>query len=416
MPDSLLGKIVLSIPALRRTVAPGASPNLIVELPSFDKGGLERVVLDTTAALRERGFTPTVVTPGRVGHLARFAEDAGIGVATLPEKYRLFAYAALIRRKKPIVAFSHFSDVGYRLFAQAGIPNVTVIHNVYAFLDDQQKQAMRRQARFVQRYVAVSRKVAAYAAQNIGLPAARISVIPNGLDTGEHEERERRPIRLTRADLGLAGNDYVFVHPASYNPHKGHHLIVSAMARIRKTRPDIKVICVGNTIDKTYERDLRLRIGDLGLEKHVLLPGYLPDIEDPMRIADACLMPSFIEGWSIAMLEAMFYAKPLLFTDTGGAGEVIEHDDIGLLLPTEYPDFLRLDQRQLGEMVLATRDYRLTEPLATAMLEFAENRAKWTEAGRRGRRKLYERYALARTVRGYETLINDLAPGSARPI
>ena len=91
MPDSLLGKIVLSIPALRRTVAPGASPNLIVELPSFDKGGLERVVLDTTAALRERGFTPTVVTPGRVGHLARFAEDAGIGVATLPEKYRLFA-------------------------------------------------------------------------------------------------------------------------------------------------------------------------------------------------------------------------------------------------------------------------------------------------------------------------------------
>ena len=188
------------------------------------------------------------------------------------------------------------------------------------------------------------------------------------------------------------------------------------MARIRKTRPDIKVICVGNTIDKTYERDLRLRIGDLGLEKHVLLPGYLPDIEDPMRIADACLMPSFIEGWSIAMLEAMFYAKPLLFTDTGGAGEVIEHDDIGLLLPTEYPDFLRLDQRQLGEMVLATREYRLTEPLATAMLEFAENRAKWTEAGRRGRRKLYERYALARTVRGYETLINDLAPGSARPI
>ena len=120
-------------------------------------------------------------------------------------------------RFAPHLAMSHFSDVGYRLFASRGIPNVTFIHNVYAFLSAPQRSALLGNDRYVTRYIAVSEKAARYAAGSIGLPAGKIVTIPNGLIVAEHEARARRPMALTRAELGLRESDYVFIHPASYN-------------------------------------------------------------------------------------------------------------------------------------------------------------------------------------------------------
>jgi glycosyltransferase involved in cell wall biosynthesis len=299
--------------------------------------------------------------------------------------------------------------MGYPLFARRGIPNVTFIHNVYAFLPETRRAALRDNDRYVGRYVAVSQKAARYASGSIGLPADKIVIIPNGLIIAEHEARARRPVALARAELGLRETDYVFINPASYNLHKGHYLIAAALRRIRAIRDDIKVLCVGNDIFPPHVAALRAHIQGQGLSGHMLMPGYFPDIEDPMRVADACLLPSFIEGWSIAMNEAMFYAKPLILTNTGGAAEVIEDNDAGILLGTEYPDLVGLDSALLDELAYAPRDYRLTAPLADAMMAFADDPVRWAEAGRRGRDKLYERYDFHTVVRAYEALMHDLA-------
>jgi hypothetical protein len=88
---------------------------------------------------------------------------------------------------------------------------------------------------------------------------------------------------------------------------------------------------------------------------------------------------------------------------------VIENDDIGILLPTEYPRVTDLDSRLLDRLAYIPRDYRLTAPLADAMIAFADNRAAWAEAGRRGRRKLYARYDLRDTIRAYEAVMADVA-------
>jgi glycosyltransferase involved in cell wall biosynthesis len=181
------------------------------------------------------------------------------------------------------------------------------------------------------------------------------------------------------------------------------------LRRICRVRDDIKVLCVGNDVHPPHVAALRTHIQQQGLGRHMLMAGYFPEIEDPMRLADACLLPSFIEGWSIAMNEAMFYAKPLILTDTGGAAEVIEGNDIGVLLPTEYPDLTGLGSALLDELAYTPRDYRLTVPLADAMTAFADDRAHWAEAGRRARHKLYERYDFRAVVAAYETLMFDAA-------
>jgi glycosyltransferase involved in cell wall biosynthesis len=234
-------------------------------------------------------------------------------------------------------------------------------------------------------------------------------VVPNGLILSEHEARERRRQTLTRADFGLADRDYVFLNPASYNLHKGHYVMAAALQRVLKVRRDIKILCVGNEIHPPHVAQLRAHVDALGLRDHMLMPGYYPDIEQVMRIADAVMLPSFIEGWSIAMNEAMFYRKPLILTDTGGASDVIENDDIGILLPNEYPALETLDGTALDALAYAPREYRIAEPLAQAMIRFAAAREHWARAGEIGRGKIYEHYDFRSIVPKYEELMWQVA-------
>jgi glycosyltransferase involved in cell wall biosynthesis len=392
-----------------RPPGPGERLRVVIELSSFDKGGLEKVVLDSAIAFDRARIEPLVVTPGTVGHLGKVAGEAGIRVEKVPEAGAERAYGAILDRFKPHLSMSHFSTLGYPLFRRRGIPNITFIHNVYAFMSEGQRARFKADDPCVDLYVSVSRKAARYASANLGIGAERIIVVPNGLILAEHEARERRKPTLTRADFGLSADDYVFLNPASYNLHKGHYVMAAALQRILQVRRDIKILCVGNEIYPPHVAQLRAHVGELGLRDHMLMPGYYPDIEQVMRLVDACMLPSFIEGWSIAMNEAMFYRKPLILTDTGGASDVIENDDIGILLPTEYPELETLDGAALDALAYAPRDYRLAAPLAQAMIRFADERARWARAGEIGRRKIYEHYDFRSIVPQYEELMWQVA-------
>jgi len=393
---------------------------ILIEVPSFDKGGLQKVVLDIAIGLAGRGYTPLIVTCGPLGDLARDAQAAGVDVHCFPASQADRAYPALIAEFRPTIAQAHFSDIGYRYLAARGVPIVCFIHNVYAFLPETARLAFRAADEYVTAYIAVSRKAADYAEANLGIASEKISVVPNGLDFSKYPLDAR--CSLTRAQLGIKEDDYVFLNPASYNLHKGHYLMAAAMKRILATRDDVRVLCAGNDVFPPHVEQLKAYLAREKLDRHILMPGYFENIADPMDISDAFLLPSFIEGWSIAMNEAMHYAKPMILTDTGGAGEVIEGDDIGILLPTEYPDFLELNSVELDRLAYTPQDYRLTLPLADAMLTFASNREHWRQAGLRGRAKLHARYRFEGALARYQEIMDEIAavglaavPATLRP-
>ncbi|GAC1044644.1 glycosyltransferase family 4 protein [Rhizobium sp. No.120] len=387
---------------------------VVVELASFDKGGLEKVVLDQALSFNSAQFEVVIVTPGALGHLAAQARKVNLRVEQLPKLGTTAAYRALLRRIEPDVSISHFSDLGYPLFAELGIPNVTFIHNVYAFMPDNVRATFQKNDKYVTRYISVSNKASIFAEKNLGVSPDKVVTIPNGLIIAEHEQRLLEPSKLTRSDLGIRDTDYVFLNPASYNLHKGHYLMANSLKRILRERDDIKILCIGNTIYPPHVAELTDYIERNGLTDHMLMPGYYPAVQDPMRLADACLLPSFIEGWSIAMNEAMFYAKPMILTDIGGAAEVIENNDIGILLPTEYPDFRKLNSKYLDELAYSPRNYKLEQPLAEAMKEFADHREKWSQAGQLGRRKLLDRYDFTNTMRRYEEQLADVVAAAGQ--
>ena len=385
---------------------------VVVEMPSFDKGGLEKVVLDSVLAFDKELFECIIVTSGTLGLLSQQAEFCGIKVVQLPDNNRGPAYRHFLEIYRPQLSISHFSHQGYPLFHALSIPNITFIHNVYAFMSDEQRNVFLRSDPYVHLYIAVSPKAATYAEHNLSVSKGKIIIIPNGLSLREHEQREKRQQRLSRKQFGIAENDYVFINPASYNLHKGHYVMAEALQIVRKTRNDIKILCVGNEINSPHIKQLRRYIKSAGLGDHMLMPGYFQNIEDVMNICDACLMPSFIEGWSIAMNEAMFYRKPLILTDTGGASEVIENNDIGILIPNEYGLSDTLDRQTLDELAYMPHHYKIAAIVAEAMMNFADNRQYWKHAGELGRMKIYSRHSFSGVVKQYEELMVQVAQHS----
>jgi glycosyltransferase involved in cell wall biosynthesis len=138
------------------------------------------------------------------------------------------------------------------------------------------------------------------------------------------------------------------------------------------------------------------------------MPGYFEDVTPLHQMADAFLLPSFIEGWSIAMNEAMFNGKPMILSDTGGSREVIEGNDIGLIVANEYGEVTNLNSARLDELAYTRRKYATAPRLARAMLEFADNRQHWTEAGQRGREKILEKYRFEHIIGQYVSVLKDV--------
>lgn len=378
--------------------------NLLIELDSFDKGGLQKVVLDSALRFDKSKFNVTILSINGGGYLAELARSQGIAVFELPKKNAEKFYIKLLKTKKITLVNSHFSNFGYPIFRKMGIPNVTFIHNVYAFLREAALDSFLENDKYIQLYISVSSKSTDYAVKKLGIRNDKIVTVPNGLILEEHFSREKNAIRISRADFGLNESDYVFINPASYNLHKGHYLMIDAMKKILRQRADIKILCVGNIVYEPHYHKLVDDIKAMGLENHILLPGYFPNVESLYEIVDAFLMPSFIEGWSIAMNEAMFYRKPLIMTDTGGASDVIKNSDIGILIQNEYGDLINLDSYKLDDLAYETKSFKVSDQLAAAMINFAENKEHWRAAGKQGREKIINKYDFEKVVRRYEQI------------
>jgi glycosyltransferase involved in cell wall biosynthesis len=112
-----------------------------------------------------------------------------------------------------------------------------------------------------------------------------------------------------------------------------------------------------------HESQVRKRIAEDGLADRVLLLGH----RDPLPIyqaADALLLPSTREGFSLVCAEAMAVGVPVLRTKTSGTAELIQEDVTGRSVPIDHDafvrggvDFLSLPDEQLRRMGAAASEH-----------------------------------------------------------
>ena len=384
-------------PKMPHVLAPKSKrPHIVLEINSMDKGGLEEVVYNLSSMFDRTRFRPTIAVIQKGGMLSKKAQRTGLEIEILGED--VSKYGRFLKEEKVALVNSHYSEFGARVTRDLSIPNIATIHNAYVWFDRSQRQHFRKMDDCYDHYIAVSSLVKQYLTDVLGISSSKISVVPNGVDTIQLQLLSQVPPRVSRKTLGLSEEDFVFLNPASLDGRKNHHGMISAVSKIIQQHPNIKLICAGNVLNGAYFETVRKRVSKLGLEKHILFPGFIKEKADLYRLADALLLPSVVEGWSIAMTEALFFGLPLVLTDVGGARDVINEDWIGIIVPNSFGDVTKLRGENLGKYT-QERNPKNTDQLVQAMEDMATRKEFWQSHSMDRRRLVEKHYSVENMVK-----------------
>ncbi|TAH52799.1 MAG: glycosyltransferase family 1 protein [Chloroflexota bacterium] len=170
------------------------------------------------------------------------------------------------------------------------------------------------------------------------LPADKISVIPNGVEPARFHPHRQQDLAAFRAEWALPDEKIIF-YVGRMQREKGVHLLVEAAYRVLEHGARVKFILAGKggLLDS-----LRRRVAELELQDFILLTGYVDDeVRDQLFcVADLAVFPSLYEPFGIVALEAMAAQCPVIVTDVGGLGEVVDNHITGIKIPHNNLDAL----------------------------------------------------------------------------
>lgn len=175
-------------------------------------------------------------------------------------------------------------------------------------------------------HVVVSGPRRAELAALMGIDAERIDVVPNGVDPATLLALPPAAAALVES-LDLTAAAPMLLLPARLTVRKNIELALAALAHLRSTMPDARLVVTGplgphNPANAGYLDRLRALRDTLGLAgaAHFLaevLPQPLsdPEVAALYRVADGIVLPSFEEGFGIPVLEAALARRPVFAAD-----------------------------------------------------------------------------------------------------
>lgn len=165
--------------------------------------------------------------------------------------------------------------------------------------------------------------------QNMNNKATRASVkvIYHGIKTQEQSIVDETFIdeiksKTHGAILGNAGR---------LTEQKGQLFLLDVAYALKNRGVDFTLLIAGKG---ELEVVLRSKIEKLKLEKHVILLGFVKDMNSFMASIDIFLLSSYWEGFGYVIVEAMNQAKPVIAFDSSSNPEIVKNNLSGFLIPT----------------------------------------------------------------------------------
>ena len=121
----------------------------------------------------------------------------------------------------------------------------------------------------------------------------------------------------------------ILMHLSNFRPVKRVTDVVEIFALVREKMP-AKLVMLGDGPDRGAAEWLAVK---RGVAKDVLFLGKQDRIYDALPMADVFLLPSALESFGLAALEAMACEVPVIATNVGGVPEVVTHGVDGFLVP-----------------------------------------------------------------------------------
>ena len=317
-----------------RVDGPFCPSRFLLIVDRWSSGGLENIVADLAASLAAAGSL--VIVAAAHGVAPPLDNPA---IRTLSFAGNEDAFAALLHRERIEIVNYHHSRFGMRALRVQRTAAVYTMHNCYLWMDEREREAVKADLGEVNRVIAVSRQVAQFAAAQFAVAAELIDVIPNRL-RGEFMGRVSGP--------QPAGGVPVVAMVASLTRPKLQHVAIAAFADLAADVPEMRLRLIGAALDEDYYRQLQAQIAVSPAHDRIeLIPG-LTRAETIAALAESqiFLLPSLVEGCSMALLEAAAQGCACIATDVGAASDLRTLGGSIVLLPSPLGELEAVTQRQ----------------------------------------------------------------------
>jgi UDP-glucose:(heptosyl)LPS alpha-1,3-glucosyltransferase len=299
---------------------------LIIARPFTFHGGVESATTGLMRALVAHGHEVHRAGPGRQPPQPGVTEHP-LPIPPLPSAARgmalVLAAAVIARRRGWDVVQSHertlVQDVYragegcHRGYLEAvGVPAGRRLHHAVTLALEGRVFARTAQV------VAISRRGAEEITRYYAVPAARLSVVYNGVDLERFHPRLRALHRAAaRAEAGIPANAFAALFAGSGFDRKGLATAVRALAHLAD--PEARLLVLGRGDAGPFVR----LAGELGVGARVAWLGARPDIERWYAAADALALPTRYEPFGNVHLEALASGLPVVTSLVAGGAEVV---------------------------------------------------------------------------------------------
>ncbi|RJS94723.1 glycosyltransferase [Salinisphaera sp. Q1T1-3] len=367
-------------------------PRIVHVIDRLALGGMESVALTLIERTAEV-YDHHIVCLRDAGPQAERAEAAGVSVTALdkqpgkdPRAY--LRLRSMLRSLAPAVVHTYnIGTLDVAIWARsAGVRRIVHAEHGRDAADPDGRNRKYRWLRrlmapFISAFVPVSGDLAQWMRADLGLPADKIHLIRNGIDTTRFKAgpalRESGSFAPWPAEARVIGTI------GRLDPVKGFDTLISAFAQLHaRSAVPLRLVIIGDG----PERDaLAAQVRSLGLEEAVWLAGARDDTPTLLNGMAVYVCASIAEGIALTMLEAMACERPIVATRVGGNPELVDDGTHGLLVPSGAP-------AAMAEAI----ETLLAEPDRAAAL------------GAAARTRIVADFSVAAMVAGYRRLYDDL--------
>jgi len=308
---------------------------------SLCTGGLEKQVVNVINRTDRERFRHSVCCLDSVGPLAEMLETPRPTVHLLARKPGLspsvtFRLARMFAREK--VGVVHARGLGTYMYSAlaAKMSRAALVYGEHGDLPmirekRRRRAAMRALAWLTDGLYAVSEAGRMGLADLTHRAPERVDVIPNGVETDLFRPGDAA---AARGRIGIGPGGFVIGFVGRVAPVKNLGALFAALPEVSEAVGDVGVVIAGDGPDMENVR--RMAAASRHPER-VLLLGERRDVADLLPAMSVLVLPSFSEGHSNVLLEAMAAGCPVVASDVGGNPEIVRDGETGFLFAPARP-------------------------------------------------------------------------------
>ena len=135
-------------------------------------------------------------------------------------------------------------------------------------------------------------------------------------------------------------DDFVITSVARLIPYKGHCYFIDIANELIKKSIKFKFLIVGDSLSSylSYEKSVKQKVKDLGLENQIKFLGFRNDVSSILKQSDLFIHPAIApDPLPTVLFESLYNDLPTVATNLGGAIEILDNGNNGLLIPYNDP-------------------------------------------------------------------------------